>query len=239
MRLHVLLLVLASGCRSVDVTPASLAAADVPAEESAALMATWEEGLDLANEFLVSDFRLTLPTGRYELAHEDGMRFATEHGTWPVEVRSTTWGDICVRIGFIAQERTRGFIVGKRDPDRDPVADNSLFRDSGGNPASAAYVASLVLHETTHSVYRHGTIGFGKSVLYYLETIFLFRYETHSGERRANATTHEFQLWTWWRQADESARDAGYAYFQSHLAESDGKKCTHGPFPPPPDPPEL
>ena len=38
------------------------------------------------NEFLASDWRRTLPAGRFELA-PDGMRFVTAQGTWPIAVR--------------------------------------------------------------------------------------------------------------------------------------------------------
>jgi hypothetical protein len=42
----------------------------------------------------------------------------------------------------------------------------------------------VILHETTHVVFRHGTVGFWNGVAYYLEAIFLFRANDHSAERR-------------------------------------------------------
>jgi hypothetical protein len=131
------------------------------------------------------------------------MRFVTAAGVWPITVRCTTWGDVVVWFGFAAQEREDGFVVGSMAPERDRLVDNSLFVNGSGWRKPASDVADLVLHETTHVVWREGTIGFWNGVAYYLETIFLFRYSNHSAERRANATDEEFD----WFVNERAVRD--------------------------------
>ena len=46
--------------------------------------------------------------------------------------------------------------------------------------------------QLTHSWCRAGTVSFTKSVAYYAECVFLFRYSNHSMERLANKTSGEF-----------------------------------------------
>ncbi len=55
-----------------------------------------------------------------------------------------------------------------------------------------AEIASLTLHELTHTYYRCGTVSFEKGVMYYLEAVFLFRYRNHSMERLPFQTSAEF-----------------------------------------------
>jgi len=225
-----LALALAAACRSAVVSPATIRAADVPAEERAAALAALEQGVVLANEFLASPYRLTLPPGRFEL-DDDGMRFVTAGGERPIEVRCTTWGDLCVGFGFAAQERSWGFVVGAREPARDRRVDNTLLRDSDGEVKSPADVAELTLHETTHVVYGDGTVGFWNGVAYYLEAVFLFRYSKHSAERRPFATSHEFGYFRFERDSRPENRGFVREAFLEHLAEP-SKRCRHGELPP-------
>jgi hypothetical protein len=89
-------------------------------------------------------------------------------------------------------------------------------------------IAELTLHETTHVVYREGTVGFWKGVEYYLETIFLLRYSTHSAERHPNATSEEFEYFMLERNAKDSAKPACRERFERHLAQSPTPQCNHG-----------
>lgn len=196
---------LAPGCASMEVTPRSLRAAAAPAAEREEALARWTEAVALANEFLASDFRRTLPAGGYEL-HDDGMIFRSADRAWPIAVRCTAWGDLCLLTGFAAQERSWGFVVGERSPGRDRALDNSLLRDGDGALASPFSMASLILHETTHVVLREGTVGFWKGLAYYLEAVFLFRYDDHSAEREPHATSGEFAFFHVWRGTDEEYR---------------------------------
>jgi hypothetical protein len=239
------------GCGGVPLTPAAISGAPVAEDVRRDVVATWREAVALANEFLASPFRATLPAGRFELADDAGMRFVTDAGAWPITVRCTTWGDVVVWFGFAAQEREDGFVVGSMAPERDRLVDNSLFVNGSGWRKPASDVADLVLHETTHVVWREGTIGFWNGVAYYVETIFLFRYSNHSDERRANATDEEFAWFLGDRQlraADTPFGAAGAAAAIAALQEARARHllegrdtCRHGPFdaPPPaaPEPP--
>lgn len=190
-RFFLLAALLLPGCASMEVTPQSLREAVAPAEDRELALANWTAAVELANGFLASPLRQTLPPGRLEL-HEEGMVFHAEERAWPIRVRCTAWGDLCLLTGFIAQERSWGFVVGKEDPGADRVIDNSFLRNADGGIASAADIASLLLHETTHVVLRQGTVSFWKGFAYYLEVIFLFRYENHSAERQPYSTNREF-----------------------------------------------
>jgi len=237
-----LLLLGGAGCRSVELTPAAVERALVEAPAPARAAATWRKAVALANEFLASAQRRTLPEGRFELSEGAGMRFVTNAGAWPITVCCTTWGDVCVAFDFAAQEREWGFVVGSKEPGRDRLVDNSLFVGSGGMRLTASGVAHLILHETTHVVWREGTVGFWNGVSYYLESIFLFRYSNHSDERGPNATDEEFD---WFlneralRVAGDAARlDTLLPYIERHLGEAHDT-CRHGPFEEaPPAPPE-
>ncbi len=222
---------LLASCSSVTLSPAAIATADVPEDERRDVVTDWREAVVIANEFLASEWRWTLPPGHYELDDQIGMTFVGEQGCWPIAVRCTTWGDLCVAIGFSAQEREDGFVVGEAGKERDRLVDNSLFvfPDSGwGMPPHE--IADLILHETTHTVWREGTIGFWNGVSYYLETLFLFRYSNHSDERRPNGTDEEFG-WFWLTKSQpEYAHDAAFAeYVKAHRA-SEHDTCRHGPF---------
>lgn len=179
------------GCASMEVTPASLREAVGPAAERELALANWTEAVALANAFLESPARQTLPAGRLDLG-EEGMTFRAGGRDWPIRVRCTAWGDLCLLAGFSAQERSWGFVVGKEEPGADRILDNSFLRNPFGGVSSPAAMAELILHETTHVVLREGTVGFWKGFAYYLEAIFLFRYDDHSAERRPFATSREF-----------------------------------------------
>ena len=98
---------IASSCSSVVLTPESLDATDVPLEERTADLALWSAAVELANEFLASPYRHTLPLGHFDLA-PSGMQYVTERGTWPIEVRCTSYGDMVVSMGLPARRARRG-----------------------------------------------------------------------------------------------------------------------------------
>ena len=232
----------APGCSSVELTPESIGKAAVGDDLRRDAVATWREAVALANEFLDSPQRRTLPAGRYEISDDSGMRFVSAAGAWPIAVRCTTWGDVVVDFGFAAQEREWGFVVGEMEPERDRLVDNSLFVAPNGWRKPASDVADLILHETTHVVWREGTIGFWNGVSYYLETIFLFRYSNHSDERRPNATDEEFS-WFWSERQLRAGGDAAsiaalHAAIDRHLGEA-RDTCRHGPFEDAPPAPPL
>jgi len=216
-------------CASVDVTPASIRAADVPEAERAEVLARWRESVEIANEFLVSPFRRTLPEGRFELDDGAGLSFVSTAGAWPIRVRCTGWGDLCLALGFQAQEREDGFVVGRVTPRRDRRVDNALFRIRGGEALGAESMARLTLHETTHVVYRDGTTGFWNGLGYYLEAIFTLSSAAHSAEHRPHATSHEFAFFVLQRgDADELSRATMLAAFEEHVARPGGRACRHG-----------
>ncbi len=188
-------LLLAAACTSVPVTPAGLLAATPEEPGAQQALVLWAEAVDLANEFLASDSRTTLDPGHFELGG-DGLRYLTAEDVHPIEVRVTTWGGLCNDFGFEAQERSWGFVVGARGPGS-PLTDNSLFRLPHPDAPwrHPALIAELILHETTHVVYEVGTVSFWKGVGYYLEVIFLWRYDNHSDERLPFATSNEFLGW--------------------------------------------
>lgn len=231
-----LLAALASACRSVEITPASIDVASVPAEERSTARERWGEAVALTNEFLASPYRRTLPAGHFDLDAR-GMRYVTERGTWPIEVRCTCFGDLVVGTGYRAQEREYGFVVGRRPPKRDPRVDNSMFRDPDGELHDVQSIADLMLHETTHVVYREGTVGFWNGLAYYLEAIFLLRSASHSAERRPHATSEEFGFFNYARNGPAAERDTWLEFLDRHIAEGPGKNCRHGPQGEEPRPP--
>jgi hypothetical protein len=218
---------LAASCRSLEITPAALRDGTESRPERAAALERWTESIELANGFLASEFRRTLPAGRYELG-EDGMRFVTASRTWPIRVVSSSWGDLVVRTGFAAQEREWGFVVGSRSPADDPLVDHSFFRYADRSPMGPAEIASLVLHETTHVVFREGTVGFWNGVAYYLEAIFLLRTAKHSDEWLPNATDEEFRFFHFARAAAPEYRSIYVQALEEHLAAGPTSSCTHG-----------
>lgn len=222
-------LALLTACASVEVSPRSLRASNASPEEQTELLARWAEAVDLANAFLDSPFRRTLPQGDLVLA-DDGMLFETELGTWPIEVRCTSFGDLVRRFAFQAQERSFGFVVGECPPERDRRVDNAFFRELDGDPMSREQMADLVLHESTHVVWREGTVSFWKSVGYYLEAVFLFRYANHSAERKAHGTSQEFRFFRVHAGVDPEYQHIYLEEFEAHLASREGQACAHGPF---------
>lgn len=218
-------LVLAASCRSVEITPQTLEHDTSSAH--ARVLKDWNSAVALANEFLTSHYRRTLPAGRFELGPR-GMRFVMEHEAIPIEVRSTGWGDWVVQAGFAAQERESGFVVGAEPPRKDPLVDHSFFRDGNGTWLSPRTIAELTLHETTHVIYREGTVGFWNGAAYYLEAIFLFRYSNHSAERHANATSEEFEYFVAESHAAPAYKLAYRESFESHIAAGPNERCTHG-----------
>jgi hypothetical protein len=205
-------------------------------DERAAALARWQEALGLINEFLDSPYRRTLPPGHFELA-PDGMSFASVAGSrWPITVYASTWGDLVVATGFRAQEGQRGFCVGatglRAGEARDGLLDNSFFRQSDGEWHDSASLAELVLHETTHVVYRTGTIGPWNTLGYYLVALATFSAAHHPAEDRPRATSEEFAWFLVERQTAPEYRHVIAGVRDEHLAAKHAH-CEHGPFPEP------
>ena len=227
------LALLATGCATV-VTPSALRHANLPADEREHVLTTWNEAVALANGYLASPYRHSMPAGRYTLDDELGMTFESDGRRWPIQVWNSFGGWLVTSFGFRAQERERGFVVGPRPPDEQPLVDHSMFRDLDGDWHSARSVASLVLHETAHTIHREGTVGFGNTLLYYLEAVFLLRTTDHSDERIPNAVSEEFRYWA---SAPYLLSDAlletgitAEQRLDEHMAQ-DHDDCRHGPAP--------
>ena len=219
----------AAGCTAV-LTPTEIARAKAPQGVRDQSLETWRAAVAVMNDFLASDYRRTLPPGRFELDERDGMRFVTDLGTWPIEVHCNGWGDLCLLTGFAAQEREYGFVVGESEPERDRLVDNSFFSYDDGARKEARTVAELILHETTHVVWRRGTVGFWNGFAYYMEAIFLFRTNDHSAERRPHATGEEFWMYCIARDGPEPAVKIARDLIDSHVRDKP-RLCEHGPFP--------
>jgi hypothetical protein len=218
----------ATACSAVSVTPDALREARIPPAEREELATTWNDAVARCNEFLASPFRRALPPGTVVLDDARGMSFVGDERTWPLEVRSTSWGDVVLWFGFQAQERTSGFTVGECPPERDRVADNSLFRDSHGFAMSSDIVADLILHEATHVVSGEGALGFWKSFAYYCEALFLFRYgPTHSDERLAYGTNEEYHAFIQSVGRSDTERERLLDQLDAHIAEGAKKSCRH------------
>jgi hypothetical protein len=221
-----------SSCAGVLITPRTVRESKGPEEDKEAAVAAWQEAVRLANEFLASPYRHTLPSGSFSL-DDEGMHFVTPRGRWPIEVWWTPWGDFVLWTGGAAQEASYGFVVGKRPtPGRNPdrVLDNSFFRNGTGGLVQPWSMALMILHETTHIVYGVGTVGFWSSAVNYLEMIFLFRTSTNSAERRPRATGEEFMYFKFAKDAgDEPERRIAEDGFRKHM-EKGGANCEHGPF---------
>ena len=187
-----MVLLLATGCANVRVTPAELKASSARPEERDDDLKRWREAVWLCNAFLNSTNRQTLPKGEIRL-QDDGMVFVTTNKEQPVNIRCTTWGDMLVWFDFTAQERSDGFVVGCVQPKHERLFDNSFLKQENGQPAPNFAMAELALHEITHTYYRCGTVSFGNGFMYYLEAIFLFRYKNHSMEKLPFQTLHEFE----------------------------------------------
>lgn len=193
----------------------------------------WHEAVDIANEFLRSPWCRTLPRGCFELG-EDGMTYRNEAGrSWPIEVCSTSWGDLVVTWGFVAQEGQRGFSVGNsrrfRDALPDPEIDNTFFRHPNGFWLDSEAIAELTLHETTHVVFRKGTVGFWNTLVYYVVAVTTFRGVDHPAEDRPHATSEEFAWFHSAKLSGDSARQRLLQAFEEHVAAKHAH-CEHGPF---------
>lgn len=155
-------------------------------------LARWRDAVDWCNAFLESPERQTLPKGRITLS-EEGMIFTTTDRQQPIRIRCTFWGDFLIPCKMAAQERSDGFVVGLVKPGESRLLDNSFFKYASGRTASSASMASLILHELTHSYLRLGTVDFPRSISYYAEVVFLWRYRNHSQERLPYRTSAEFE----------------------------------------------
>jgi hypothetical protein len=228
------LLLFLGACRSLEITPEALRMQGGRPAERAAALARWQAAIELSNEFLESDYRRTLPPGRFELA-EDGMRFISVDGPrWSIDVCSSTWGDLVVSCGFRAQEGQDGFCVGSIDQGQiasaDALLDNSFFRRGDGEWHDSASLAEVVLHETTHVVHRAGTIGPWNTLGYYLVAIATFSAANHPAENRPRATSEEFAWFCAARRSDPEYRSVIAGVRDEHLARP-REHCEHGPFP--------
>jgi hypothetical protein len=189
-RLAPLLAAALAACVSQPITPAGLRELGSAGEQAAARL---EHAVVLANAFLSSDARRTLPPGSLEW-RGDQLAFAHAGGELELKIRRTTFGDLVESFGFEAQERSDGFVVGARGAG-DPRLANSLFVSPSGGPKDARFIAELILHELTHTYCGDGTVSVCGSIAYYVEAILLRRYDDHSAERRPYATTGEFLGW--------------------------------------------
>jgi len=105
----------------------------------------------IANEFLKSDFRKTLPAGRLTLS-DTGIVFKTKDRDLPLDIRCCPAGDILIPFHMVAQERASGFVVGLVKPRQHRVIDNSLFLQTNGERLPDYAIAELILHELTHVI---------------------------------------------------------------------------------------
>jgi len=224
----------ATACRSLEITPAALRAPGGRTEERAAALARWEEALVLINEFLESSYRRTLPPGRFELT-ERGMRFHSAAGrSWAIGVYASGWGDLVVATGFRAQESRDGFCVGaiERVPGvaLDGQLDQTFFRARDGSWQDSFSLAEVTLHETTHVVYRAGTIGPWNTIGYYLVAVATLSASHHPAEDRPRATSEEFAWFAAARSSDPEYRHVIERVRDEHIAQAH-EHCEHGPFP--------
>ena len=180
-----------SGCVSVRVTPESIKAVATRTEERADALKRWNEAVRICNEFLNSSHRKTLPKGEILLA-EDGMTFVSNGTRLPIHVRCCAAGDLLIPFKMVAQERSDGFVVGFLSPKTNREIDNSFFKHLSGGRQKNHEMAGLILHELTHSFLKTGTVSVSKTVRYYAESVFLFRYHKHSMEALPFATSAEF-----------------------------------------------
>jgi len=227
-----------AACASVVLTPHAMRAADVPIEDRERAVSNYAAAVARCNEFLASPFRHALPAGQYVLDDGQGLFFETAGGTWPIEVRCTGWGDVVQWFGFKAQEGEGGFTVAACPPDRDRAVDNGLLREKHGYEVEPDLVADLILHETTHVVSDEGAIGFWKSASYYLECVFLWRFDrSHSDERRAYSTAEEYHQFIQSVGRGEAETARLLAELEAHIAASTDDACHHVPAPAASSPP--
>lgn len=185
------LIITLSGCTSVLVTPKAVSHIEGRSVEKAEVLKRWDEAVRICNDFLASDFRKTLPEGRMVL-EEGGMTFVTADARLPIRIRCCVAGDLLIPFKMIAQERSDGFVVGSLPPRQNREIDNSLFKELSGSWQANHQIAGVILHEVTHTHLKTGTVSFSKTVKYYAESIFLFRYRSHSMEILPYRTSSEF-----------------------------------------------
>ena len=188
------LLLLLAGCATV-ITPAAVREADWPEEARSEILRRWQAAVDTANEFLASDANRSLPQGlRLTLDEQSGMRFQdAAHRDRPLRVANTWWGDLCVSMGFAAQERSWGFVVGDRGEGPQVVAHSFFYTTFGMK--SIPYMAELILHEMAHVVHHTGTVDPFQAFGYYLLAIAHGGSPSHPAERAPYATSSEFLNW--------------------------------------------
>lgn len=227
-----------AGCASVRVTPEAIRASGASPEIKARVASTWREAVQIMNEFIESQYNLSLPRGRYKLDDVDGLRFETDHGVWPIAVTCDWLGDIIPLLGGQAASLSRGFVVARtKGAGGDRAVDNTLFQLGDGEWKPAHGVAAVTLHETSHLV--HGS-GLWKNVGYVCEALFLFRRSNNSAETRPRSTTGEFQLFRRIKGFDiPLLRDISSLKLRAMLLQDLlGDKEDHGPYVEPrPEPP--
>jgi hypothetical protein len=180
------------GCSSVYINPKSIAAVHERDPERNRAQVRLREAVAIANDFLVSDVRKTLPSGSLRLG-DDGIVFSTAKDELAFRIKCSFSGDILIPFGMAAQERSWGFVVGTVPPRESRVLDNSLFKVPSGRILENCEIAGIILHELTHTYFRAGTVSFGKALQYYGESIFLLRYRSHTMERLPFRTSSEFE----------------------------------------------
>ena len=178
-------------CSTLVSPEAILESPNLTEEVKADVLGRWELAVERANAFLLSEHNTLMPRGSFELLGP-GLVFRTDQQDWEVTIRNTWFGDVVVASGFIAQERSWGFVVGEVGSGEDLVA-NTLFRTSLDAPRSADGMAELILHETAHQVFEVGTLDFSRTIRYYWFSLF----QDHSGhpdEEKPNAVSAEFSV---------------------------------------------
>jgi hypothetical protein len=183
-----------AGCVAVPITPNKLAVLAATDPTARSELDTWTSAVAIANEFLHSNYRHTLPEGVITMDGE-GMIFMSDKVELHTQVRATSFGNFMVHLGFAGQTRSWGFVVGKVPPRKDYLTDNSLFRDLKGNPYGNVFVAKMILHELTHMNLGMGMDKPTVMLRAYSEAILLCRYRNHSMERLAWKTSAEFDAY--------------------------------------------
>ena len=150
------------------ITPKTIAAVRTRDSERDRSQQVLHEAVLIANGFLCSKYRKTLPPGGLRLT-DDGMTFVTAGAEQPLRIKCSVAGDILIPLHFAAWERSWGFVVGYVPPRQSRAIDNSLFKDSSGRALANYQVTRTILHELTHSYHKVGTVSFGKGVMYYME----------------------------------------------------------------------
>ena len=81
-------------------------------------------------------------------------------------------------------------------------------------------------------MHGEGTVGYGNTLQYYLEAVFLLRASDHSAERIPKAVDHEFIFHLRIDEAraagDEEQLSLHLEDFEQHLIQQQGD-CRHGP----------